>query len=152
MKKAFTIIVFLALCSVMTGQISLTGRGSNMTGILGIEAQIGAFSIAESWRPLTQGESSYITTFSYYFRKDLSSGLIPYLSLSYSSKSFPYQKEVSIFYYDAVNIGFAPAFSVMAGCKSNIDNRLSGRGAFGLIASKYGNKLGFEVGLNVRLF
>ena len=152
MKKVLIISGLLLLSSLLTAQISVYGRGSNMTGLLGIEAQIGSISIAESWRPLTRGEHSYITTVNYFFHERVCTGLIPFVSLSYSSKSFAYQTEYSPFYYDAATVEFAPAIGAMVGYKSNITNHLSGRGAAGLIISKHGNKFGFEVGVNIKLF
>ena len=159
MKKILISIIFIIVSIIGYSQIPIEfgihARGSDINGILGAEFQILNFSISESWRPMTKGVNSSVTTLSIYFKKRYYDSS-PYIRFGYSTKGYPKSKfDFNTYSYDLTCVDFYPAGFMMIGFKtivSEISDRLSGQGGIGFTFSEYGHFFSFELSINYILF
>jgi hypothetical protein len=165
--KNILLFLFLVCSLALSAQpirteLSIQARGSDINGLLGVELQLGNFGISESWRPMTNGINSFITTISLY-ASEFNFDPQPYVTIGYATKGYAYIStpdsiplDNPYVGYDLNNATFIPCMFLLVGVKSTIynvlDNRLSGKAGAGITISDNGQQFSFELSMNYILF
>jgi len=164
MKKLLILLSFLFLSLIGNSQVpiefNIHARGSDINGILGAEFKVGAFSIAEAWRPMMiKGVHSSVTSLTFYYPMPEYFKSSPYLTIGYSHKGFPYVEDRYLYlygYYDNDDITFYPAIFILGGAKMRLkdiaNNRIMTKAGMGIAIGEYGCTFSFEGSIHYALF
>ena len=141
--KALTTLMIIAHSIFLHGQrpteLNVVLNGSNVMGVVGVDARYGNTHLSYSVRPQMKGVVSHVTSVSYVAYKSSVEGLTPFLSLGYASRGDAYTPNLTPYGYDIANISFIPTYYLTMGLKGTPiggQGRLYGQGYIGIAASQ----------------